>query len=252
MNMGKLEGRTAIVTGGGRGLGKAIAEAFADEGADVAVLGRGREALDDTVAAIEQRGRRGLAVVADLRDTASIPETFDRVESELGDLDILVNNAGLQGDMPALEVTESVYDDVVDTNLKAVFFSCQAAGRRMVERGSGKIINLGSTFSLVGAPNFAVYCATKGAILQLTKTLAIEWSSLGVNVNAIGPTAVRTDMMRPLLDDPEFAAAFMPKVPAGRLPEPEDIGRSAVFLASDDSDMVHGHLLMVDCGFTVM
>lgn len=250
--MGKLDGRVALVTGGGRGLGRAIAEAFADEGADVAVLGRGRAALDETVAAIEQRGRRGLAVVADLRDTASIPETFDRVEAELGDLGVLVNSAGLQGDMPALEVTEGVYDDVVDTNLKAVFFSCQTAGRRMVERGSGKIINLGSTFSLVGAPSFSVYCATKGAVLQLTKTLAIEWSPLGVNVNAIGPTAVRTDMMRPLLDDPEFAATFMPKVPAGRLPEPEDIGRAAVFLASDDSDMVHGHLLMVDCGFTVM
>jgi NAD(P)-dependent dehydrogenase (short-subunit alcohol dehydrogenase family) len=250
--MGQLEGRTAVITGGGRGLGRAIAEAFADEGADVVVVGRGREALDDTVAAIEQRGRRGLGLVADLRDVEAITALFDQVEAEFGEVEILVNSAGLQGDMPATEVTEEVYDDVVDTNVKAVFFCCQAAGRRMLERGHGKIINLGSTFSLVGAPNFSVYCATKGAVLQLTKTLAIEWSSSGVNVNAIGPTAVRTDMMRPLLDDPAFAAVFMPKVPAGRLPEPEDIGRAAVFLAGEDSNMVHGHLLMVDCGFTIM
>jgi NAD(P)-dependent dehydrogenase (short-subunit alcohol dehydrogenase family) len=250
--MGQLEGRTAVITGGGRGLGRAIAEAFADEGADVVVVGRGREALDDTVAAIEQRGRRGLGLVADLRDVKAITALFDQVEAEFGEVEILVNSAGLQGDMPATEVTEDVYDDVVDTNVKAVFFCCQAAGRRMLERGHGKIINLGSTFSLVGAPNFSVYCATKGAVLQLTKTLAIEWSAAGVNVNAIGPTAVRTDMMRPLLDDPAFAAVFMPKVPAGRLPEPEDIGRAAVFLAGEDSNMVHGHLLMVDCGFTIM
>ena len=250
--MAKLEGRTALVTGGARGLGRAIAEAFADEGADVAVLGRGREALDETVAAIEERGRRGLAIVADLRSVEAIPAVFDEVEAQLGDVDILVNSAGLQGDMPALDVTEELYDAVVGTNVKAVFFCCQEAGRRMLRRGHGKIVNLGSTFSLVGAPNFSVYCATKGAILQLTKTLAIEWSAAGVNVNAIGPTAVRTDMMRPLLDDPTFAATFMPKVPAGRLPEPEDIGRAAVFLASSDSDMVHGHLLMVDCGFTIL
>lgn len=250
--MGKLDGRVAIVTGGGHGLGRAIALALADEGADVAVLGRGRAALDSTVEAVAQRGRRGLAATIDLHDVARIPVVFDAVEEELGPLDILVNSAGVQGDMPALDVSPEAYDEVMETNVKALFFACQAAGRRMVGRGAGKIINLGSAFSLVGAPNFSVYCGSKGAVLLLTKALAIEWSASGVNVNAIGPTAVRTDMMRPLLDDPGFAAGFMPKVPAGRLPEPEDIGRAAVFLASSDADMIHGHQLMVDCGFTVL
>ena len=247
-----LAGRVALVTGGGRGLGRAIALELAHAGCDVAVIGRGEAALRAVVDEIEQRGRRGLAVPADIRDVGALPELVEQVRAGLGDLHVLVNNAGVQGDRPALEVTEALYDEVLDTNLKSLFFLCQAAGRYFVERGSGKIINLGSTFSLVGAPSFSAYCASKGGVLQLTRTLAIEWSSLGVNVNAIGPTAVRTEMMAPLLDDPEFAAGFMPKVPAGRLPEPRDVGRAAVFLAGPDSDMVHGHLLMVDGGFTVL
>jgi NAD(P)-dependent dehydrogenase (short-subunit alcohol dehydrogenase family) len=250
--MSRLQQRVALVTGGGRGLGRAIAVELAREGAAVAVLGRTRASLDETVGLIEALGGHAIAVPVDLRKVDAIEAAFALVDEQLGSLDVLVNAAGLQGDMPALEVTETTWDDVADTNLKSLFFCCQAAGRRMVERGAGKIINIGSTFSLVGAPNFSVYCATKGGVLLLTKTLAIEWAAHGVNVNAIGPTAVRTDMMRPLLDDPEFAASFMPKVPAGWLPEPEDIGRAAVFLASDDSRAVHGHLLMVDCGFTAL
>jgi len=247
-----LEGRTAMITGGSRGLGQAIAWAFADEDANVAVLGRDEEALRATTAGVEERGRKAMALAGDLTDVSAIPRLFDQVEAQLGDCDIVVNSAGLQGDRPALDVTEEIYDAVVDINLKALFFCCQEAGRRMIERGSGgKIINLGSTFSLVGAQNFSVYCATKGGVLQLTKCLAIEWAKHGVNVNAIGPTATMTDMMRPLLEDPEFSAVFMPKVPAGHLPDPSDIGRAAVFLAGPDSNMVHGHLLMVDCGFTI-
>jgi NAD(P)-dependent dehydrogenase (short-subunit alcohol dehydrogenase family) len=250
--MTRLTDRVALVTGGGRGLGRAIAIELAKEGARVAVVGRTRATLDETVDLIAATGGRAIAVAADLRDVAAIEAAFVEVETSLGELDVLVNCAGIQGDMPALHVSEDVYDDVAATNLKSLFFCCQSAGRRMVPRGRGKIINLGSTFSIVGAPNFSVYAATKGGVLQLTRSLAIEWASHGVNVNAIGPTAVRTDMMRPLLDDPEFAAAFMPKVPAARLPEPEDVARSAVFLASDDSAAVHGHLLMVDGGYTVM
>ena len=247
-----LEDRVALITGGSRGLGQAIAWAFADEGADVGVVGRDEAALRETVAGVEERGRRGTAVSSDVTDIPGIPVVFDRIEAELGESSILVVSAGVQDERPALEITEEQYDVVVDTNLKSLFFYNQEAGRRMIERGGGNIINLGSTFSLVGLEEFSVYSATKGGVLQLTKTLAIEWARYGVHVNAIGPTATLTELNEPLFADPEFKAAFMNKVPAGRLPEPGDIGRAAVFLAGPDSDMVHGHLLLVDCGYTAL
>jgi NAD(P)-dependent dehydrogenase (short-subunit alcohol dehydrogenase family) len=252
MASGDLEGKVAIVTGGSRGLGQAIAVALASDGADVAVVGRDTAALAETVAQVEATGRTAMSLAEDIADVSKIAGVFDAVERELGDCGILVNSAGLQGDMPALEVTEELYDAVVDINLKSLYFCCQEAGRRMIERGQGgKIINLGSTFSVVGMENFSVYCATKGAVRLLTKALAIEWAKHGVNVNAIGPTATLTDMVAPLFDDPEFKAAFMPKVPSGRLPEPSDIGKAAAFLAGPGSNMIHGHLLMVDCGYTI-
>jgi NAD(P)-dependent dehydrogenase (short-subunit alcohol dehydrogenase family) len=249
---GTLEDRVAIVTGGSRGLGQAIAWAFADEGADIAVVGRDETKLMETVGGIEERGRKALGLTAELRDVSKISDVFDQAEKVLGESTILVNSAGLQGDRPTLEVTEEQYDEVVDTNLKALYFCCQEAGRRWIDRGTkGNIINLGSIFAVVGMENFSVYCATKGAVLLLTKTLTIEWAKHGINVNAIGPVATMTDMVAPLFEDPEFKAAYMPKVPSGDLPEPSDIGRAAVFLAGPDSKMIHGHHLLVDSGYTI-
>ena len=165
---------------------------------------------------------------------------------------MLVNSAGVQLTGPSLEVSEDAWDETIDSNLKSLFFCCQAAGRHFVEQGRGKIVNLGSTFSLAGFPGFAAYTASKGAVLQLTRTLAAEWSSLGVNVNALGPTAIRTEMNAYLLDDPAFLESFLPKVPAGRVGQPQDVVGAAVFLASDASDFVHGHLLLVDGGYTAI
>ena len=247
-----LVGKKAIVTGGGRGIGRAIAEGFAAAGADVAVVGRTAELLEDTAEAVRALGQTAGAKAADLTDVGSIPNVFGELTDEIGGFDILVNSAGVQLTAPALDVSEQDWDATLDANLKALFFCCQAAGRRFVEAGAGKIINLASTFSAVGFPEFAAYCASKGGVMQLTKTLALEWAPHGVNVNAIAPTAVRTEMNAYLLDDPGFLEAFLPAVPAGRVGQPNDIAGSAVFLASAASDFVHGHLLYVDGGYTAV
>lgn len=247
-----LEGRVAVVTGGGRGIGRAIGLGFADAGADVAVIGRSSDVLESAAAEISSRGRRSLALLADLTEIARIPALFDRVISELGGLDVLVNSAGVQLTGPSLDVTEEDWDKTIDSNVKTVFFCSQAAARHFIEQGRGKIINIGSTFSLVGFPQFAAYNASKGGVLQLTRTLAVEWAQHGVNVNAIGPTAIRTELNAYLLDDPQFLEFFLPKVPAGRIGLTSDVVGAAVFLASAASDFVHGHLLMVDGGYTVI
>ncbi len=247
-----LAGKVAVVTGGGRGIGRAIALAYGKAGAAVAVIGRDAEKVEATAADLAADGGASLAIAADLTDVGQIPALFERVRTELGGLDILVNAAGVQLTGPSLEVDEETWDATIDANLKALFFCCQAAGRHFVAQGRGKIVNLGSTFALVGFPEFAAYCASKGGVLQLTKALAAEWSSLGVNVNAIGPTAIRTELNAYLLDDEGFLEAFLPKVPAGRVGQTEDVVGAALFLASSASDFVHGHQLLVDGGYTAI
>ncbi|HET9258518.1 MAG TPA: glucose 1-dehydrogenase [Acidimicrobiia bacterium] len=250
--MGALEGRKAVVAGGGRGIGRAIALAFAAEGADVAVVGRDPDTLTAVADEIRAAGRTAVGVSQDLTQVAEIPDLFDRLAAELGGLDILVNSAGVQITGPSTEVTEEQWDTTMDANLKSMFFSCQAAGGRFIDQGRGKIINLASTFSFVGFPEFAAYCSSKGGVALLTKTLAAEWASSGVNVNAIAPTAVRTEMNAYLLDDPDFLGFFLPKVPAGRVGDPSDVAGAAVFLAGAGSDFVNGHILLVDGGYTAV
>lgn len=247
-----LAGKKAIITGGGRGIGRAIAVAFAEAGADLAVIGRTAGLLEDTASEIRALGQTAAFKAADLTDVGSIPGAFAELSDVLGGFDILVNSAGVQLTAPALDVSEQDWDATLDANLKALFFCCQAGGRHFVGQGAGKIINLASTFSIVGFPEFAAYCASKGGVMQLTRTLSLEWAPHGVNVNAIAPTAVRTEMNAYLLDDPGFLEAFIPHVPAGRVGQPSDVAGSAVFLASPASDFVHGHLLFVDGGYTAV
>jgi 2-deoxy-D-gluconate 3-dehydrogenase len=248
----ELAGKKAIVTGGGRGIGKAIAVSFAEHGADVAVIGRTAETLDGTAAEVRATGRTAATKVADLTEVEKIPGIFAELSAAIGGFDILVNSAGVQLTAPSLDVTEEDWDATIDANLKALFFCCQAGARGFIEAGSGKIINMASTFSVAGFPEFAAYCASKGGVMQLTRALASEWAAHGVNVNAIAPTAVRTEMNAYLLDDENFLEAFLPSVPAGRVGQPSDIAGAAVFLASAASDFVHGHLLFVDGAYTAV
>lgn len=247
-----LEGKVAVVTGSSRGIGRAVAVGLAEFGADVVVTSTpaGLEVGKAVAEEIERLGRRSLACPLEVCDRASIDRMVDTVISAYGKIDILVNNAGLNIPKPSLEVSEADWDAVLDTNLKGLFFCCQAVGRQMVERRSGKIVNMSSQAGVVGIERRAAYCASKGAVIQLTKVLAIEWAPYNVNVNAVGPTFVETDLTRPMLQDEEFAAEVLRRIPLKRVGQPVDVVGAVVYLASPAADLVTGHTLLVDGGWT--
>jgi 2-dehydro-3-deoxy-D-gluconate 5-dehydrogenase len=245
----RLEGRVALVTGASRGLGAAIAHALADAGADVA-LHASRQAPAATEQSIRDRtGRRTAGLVGDLADRATPDRLVADTLAAMGRLDILVNNAGTIRRAPAADVADADWDAVIEVNLTSVFRLCRAAGRHMLERGSGKIVNVASLLSFQGGITVPAYAAAKGGLAQLTKALSNEWASRGVNVNAIAPGYMRTDNTRALQDDPVRSKQILERIPAGRWGEPGDLGGAAVFLASDAAAYVHGHVIVVDGGW---
>ncbi|MEA2419628.1 MAG: hypothetical protein QOE60_1834 [Thermoleophilaceae bacterium] len=244
-----LKDKVAVVTGGGRGMGRAIANAFAAEGADVAVIDRVADNLAAVRDEVEARGRRCLTIEADLTHTAGLPEVFAEVQEELGGLHILMNNAGVQVEASAVDTTEEQWDLAMNVNAKALFFCAREAGRYFLAREQrGKIINTCSTLAYIAEPDFSAYCASKGAVVQITRALASEWAQHGINVNGISPTIVETDMTQYLLDNPKYREDYLAKLPARAFPKPEDLADAAVFLAGPHSNFVHGHVLAVDSG----
>ena len=247
----RLTGRRALVTGGGRGLGRVIAQAFAEAGADVAVAGRTPEVCQDAAREIAAAtGRRTLALAADVAQTADVERLVREVQDGLGPIDILVNNAGLNIRGPVEELGESDWDTVLGTNLKAPYLCARAVGPGMCERGWGRVINLGSILSVVGISGRVPYASSKAGVLGLTRVLALEWAKRGVTVNAICPGPFATDMNRQLLTDPVKYQAFVEKIPLGRWGELHEITGAAVFLASDAASFVTGSALFVDGGWT--
>jgi 2-deoxy-D-gluconate 3-dehydrogenase len=249
LDLFRLDGKVALVTGAGRGLGQGMAVGLAEAGADVA--GLDVIPLDETQAQVEALGRRFLAVSCDLRDS-SVPEldkTVQEVASELGSLDILVNNAGIIRRTPALEFGEDYWDDVIQINLKALFFLSQAAGRVMVAQGGGKIINVASMLSFQGGILVPSYTAAKSGVAGLTRALANEWAAKGINVNAIAPGYMATDNTAPIRSDPVRSEAILSRIPAGCWGEPEDLKGVVVFLASAASVYLHGSIVPVDGGW---
>ena len=241
-----LAGRTALVTGANTGLGQAIAIALAAAGA--AIVAVGRSSMDETGARVSALGRRYLAVDADLRRVGA-DDLLTEAE-RLGPVDILVNNAGTIRRDDAVDVTEADWDDVMNVNLKAVFFVTQACARRMLARGrGGKIINIASLLSFQGGIRVASYTASKSGLAGLTRLLACEWAPSGINVNAIAPGYFATNNTRALRDDPLRSDAILARIPAGRWGRPADVGGASVFLASSASDYVHGIVLPVDGGW---
>ncbi|MED5019472.1 SDR family oxidoreductase [Paenibacillus chibensis] len=245
-----IQDNIAIVTGASKGIGYGLAKSLAAAGAKVAVMARSLDLLEQLVQEIEESGGFAKAYELDIRNVEQIRTVFGQVAEDLGRLDILVNNAGLGEEMAAEDVTEAYWDEMIDVNLKGVFFSCQAAGRIMLKQGSGKIVNVSSQVSVVGIPGGSVYCASKGGVNQLTKTLALEWSGRGVNINAVGPTFIYTPGTAERLDTPEFRDGVLARIPAGRIGTILDVAGAVIYLASPASDLVTGTLLLVDGGWT--
>jgi 2-deoxy-D-gluconate 3-dehydrogenase len=252
----RLDGRIAIVTGAGSGMGKAFAIAFAGAGADVALTELpGKEALaEETAAQVRAAGRRALTIPLDVCRLPMIQEMVDRVVSEWGHLDILMNNAGMNIRKMAVDVTEPDWDKVLDTDLKGVFFCAQAVGKQMIRQGKGgKIINMASQIGLVAYHSRVAYCCAKAGVINLTRVLAYEWAPYKINVNAIAPTFVNTPFVEKLLqEDAELKQDVLSRIPLGRIAEPEDVTGAAVYLASSAANMVTGHTLLVDGGWTAV
>jgi 2-deoxy-D-gluconate 3-dehydrogenase len=244
-----LVGKKALVVGGGTGLGQAMALALARAGADVCVAGYGSEGLEETAAAIASFGRRGASVSVDATDEAEVQRLLREVVDRLGGIDILVNSQGAVHLQESTELDMLDWQRVIDVNLKSVVLCCKHAGKLMLAQGSGKIINISSVRSFQGRAQDLAYAPSKGAINQLTRSLAIEWGPRGINVNAIAPVFTLTAINKTLLKDPAKLEWVMSRIPMKRLGELEDLFGPIIFLASAASNFVNGHILPVDGGW---
>lgn len=244
-----LSGRVALISGASRGIGRGIALALGAAGADVALAARSVEALEAVAAEAHALGRRTAVVPTDVANLDQVRQMVGRTVEALGRIDILVNAAGVAQRSPTTDLSEADFDRVYDANIKAVTFACAAAGRHFIAQGSGKVINIASLTTTIGLPGRALYGSTKGAVAQLTRSLAVEWGPHGICVNAIAPGWIDTALARPVLQDPAFRARILERTPLGRVGQPEDLGGAAVFLASAASDFITGQILYVDGGF---
>lgn len=246
----RLDGKVAVVTGAGRGLGSHMAFSLAQAGADLVICSRTASELETVAAQISRLGRKVLVRPTDMTKVAEIRNMVSDAEEFHGRIDILVNNAGTNIPQPAEEVTESAWDTVMNINLKAVFFCAQAVGKAMIRQKKGKIVNISSQAGSVGLIRRAAYCSSKGGVNLLTKVLAVEWARYGINVNAIAPTFVETPMSKPMLEEKEFMDYVSANILLDRLARPEDVSAGLLYLCSEASDMVTGHILHIDGGWT--
>jgi NAD(P)-dependent dehydrogenase (short-subunit alcohol dehydrogenase family) len=246
-----LQGKVALVTAAARGLGRAIALALAEAGAEVALGLRDAASDNGLTAEIAARGRRPLPLQMDMTDLRQIHDAIDQTVRNFGRLDILVNNAGIAPDNLAENVTEKDFDQTLAINLKGTFFACQAAGKIMIQQKSGCIINMGSQAGFAALPTESVYCMTKAGISHLTKCLAVEWGQYNINVNAVAPTFIHTPGTEPALADPGFRQDVIDRIAAlHRIGEPIEVAGAVVFLASPAASLITGHTLVIDGGWT--
>jgi 2-deoxy-D-gluconate 3-dehydrogenase len=246
-----LSGRVAIVTGGGRGIGRAVALSLAKAGADVCVTARSVDELEETARMVRESRRRALTVAGDATQSAVAAEVVGRTIAHLGGLHILVNNAGMELPKPLIETTEDEYDRVMDTNVKSMVLFTHAAGPHLIAQRFGRIVNMASVGAFVAAPNQAIYHASKAAVAHLTKATAIEWARYGITVNAVAPGWVRTELIRHLLDDQAMLSGYTKAIPMRRIAEPEEIGPLVAFLCSDLAGYMTGSVVVVDGGLMI-
>ena len=246
--MFNLEGKCAVVVGGTSGIGKAIALGLASAGADVVPTSRSQRSIDETTAAIEKLGRKTLRIPSDVLDRSSLQHLHDSVLAAFGHIDILVNSAGITKRVPTLDCSEDEWRNIMNVNLNGTLRACQIFGKTMLQRHSGRIINIASLASFVAFHEVAAYGASKAAVASLTRSLAVEWAPCGVCVNAIAPGIFPTDLNRDLLDSPR-GKELISRTPAGRFGTVDEIVGIAAFLASDESRFTTGQIIAVDGGF---
>ena len=248
-----IAGKTALVTGSSRGIGRALAEGLAAQGARVVIHGRDRSQVDATIADIaEATGAEFMGATFDVSVQSDVDAGIAQIEKEWGALDILVNNAGIQRRAPFLEFSLEDWNDLVATNLTSAFLVGQRVARGMAQRGSGKIINIGSVQSLLGRPSIAPYTATKGGVAMLTKGMCADLAGMGIQVNALAPGYFSTELTKALVADPEFSAWVGKRTPAGRWGEVEELVGTLIYLSSSASNFVNGQVIFVDGGMTAV
>ncbi|MCE5258388.1 MAG: glucose 1-dehydrogenase [Chloroflexi bacterium] len=250
-----LQGKVAVVTGGGQGLGKVFCLAYAEAGADVVVAELNPETGRQTVREVQMLGRRSVYIPTDVRQRASVYAMIEQAVQAFGRIDILMNNAGITKWCPAEDVSEEDWREVMDVNLNGVFYGCQAAAKHMLARGGGGVITNIASMSgmIVNYPQEqASYNTSKAAVMHLTKSLAAEWAEYGIRVNAIAPGYMGTAMAKPFFDDPQYGGVWIPAIPLKRPGSPEELGPLAVFLASEASSYVTGATVVIDGGYTIL
>ena len=245
-----LTGKRALVTGSGQGIGLALAEGLADHGAEIVLNGRTAGPVQAAAERLSGKGIKVSTALFDVIDGDAVAKAVDHIEATLGPIDILINNAGMQFRAPLEDFPADKWQQLLQTNISSVFFTGQAVARHMIKRGRGKIINIASVQSELARPNIAPYTATKGAVRNLTKGMATDWAKHGLNINAIAPGYFKTPLNQALVDNPEFSAWLEKRTPAGRWGNVDELIGAAVFLASDASTFVNGHVLYVDGGIT--
>lgn len=246
-----LTGKKALVTGAGRGIGKAVALGLARAGADIGLVARTESEIDAVAGQVKEIGRQAVVAAADLTVTADIPELVSGLAADLGGIDILVNNAGTNIPQDSVDVTEEAWDRVMAINLKSSFFMAQAVGKVMIEHGrGGRIINITSQTGSVALIKRAAYCASKAGLNLVTKVLAMEWGPHEILVNAVAPTFIETEMTKPMLADPQFREYALAKNVLKRFGTPDEVAGAVIYLASPAANLVTGHVLLVDAGWT--